>query len=72
MPDTTEEEYEFITAVVDCGTLYWEYQVKGRKACRLNHDEDVGDWSDADIIRVTIHTLDVPSHQHSLIRVEYA
>ncbi len=64
------QRFLFITAVIDCGTLHWEYQVEGLSAQRLNHDEDVAHWTDADVIQVTMAMLDVPEDQRSLIKVE--
>ena len=67
------EEYESIIAVVDCGTLRWEYQVKDIDLPgRLVHDEDVEHWSRKDIVDVTMSILDVPAHQREIIRVEFA
>ena len=67
-----KDKYLFITAIVDCGSLHWEYQVEGLKEARVNHDEDVEDWSDDDIKDLTIRMLDVPADQQHLISVEYA
>jgi hypothetical protein len=77
-PEETEdkpgegEEYESITATVDCGELSWRYKVKGAQVPgRLAHDEDVTDWSDEDIVNLTMSMLEVPEHQRSLVKVQY-
>lgn len=75
MPEDIEdaEEYEYITAVVDCGNLHWEYKVKGRNmGALMSHDEDVELWSEKDITDLTMTMLDVPPHQRALIKIEYA
>ncbi len=49
----TEESYEYIKAIVDCGELRWEYCLKGsHQVSRMSHDEDVSDYSDEEIIRL--------------------
>jgi hypothetical protein len=69
----SKERYEKITAIVDCGRLRWEYRIEGMKVSgRQSHDEEVEDWSDDDVIDVTMATLDVPKDQRGLIKVEYA
>lgn len=72
MPEEIEE-YEYITAVVDCGNLYWEYRIKGAdRPGKQSHDEDVEHFSEEDIIGTTMTMLSVPSHQRDLIKIEYA
>lgn len=74
-PAPTESEpqtYEYVRAIVDCGRLRWEYQVKGLSVPgRLGHDEDVSDWNERDIRNCTRQMLDIPSDQDSVIEVQY-
>lgn len=70
--DGEGEEYEFITAEIDCGELSWHYKIKGAQVPGTqDHDEDVSDWSDEDIRNLTMTTLQVPEHQRNLINIEY-
>lgn len=57
--------YEYVKAIIDCGTLRWEYQIleEGAPMGRMSHDEDVEGWSDEDIETVTRMTLDVDEAQ---------
>jgi hypothetical protein len=70
------ERYEYIIASVDCGTLRWKSKLEGaNKAGSMTHNECVEDWSNRDIINVTMRMLDVPEDQRELIKVikvEYA
>lgn len=48
------ERYDYIRAIVDCGNLCWEYKLKGNSvAGKMSHDEDVSDWSEDDIRKLT-------------------
>jgi len=67
------EGYEYIKAIIDCGSLRWEYliagyDVKGRDA----HDEDVSDWTEEEILTLTKNMLDVPEDQADRIEIIYA
>lgn len=67
------DRYEHITAVVDCGSLHWEYKLVGALTPgRMDHDEDVEEWDNEQIIDVTMTTLTVPEDQRALVSVEYA
>lgn len=66
------ERYKFITATVDCGTLIWTYKVESSHTYgRMGHDEDVSEWSDDDIIKLTMDMLSVDESQRSLIEVNH-
>jgi hypothetical protein len=70
-PDDSDE-YEFITATRSAdGDLSWSYRAKGSdRPGSQAHDEDVSEWSDEDIIELTMTTLGVPEHQRDLIKIE--
>jgi hypothetical protein len=66
------EEYEWISAIADCGDLRWEYKVKGNQMPgRQDHDEEIQGWTNEDIIECTMRVLAVPEHQRSLIQVDF-
>lgn len=63
-----EEIYEYIRATVDCGDLTIRYQVKGNPSPgRMDHDEDVSDFTDDEIKDLIVMLLDVPDKQKDLI-----
>lgn len=63
------EQYQFIKATVDCGELTWEYALEGRSPQRMIHDEDVDDWTDEDIVDLTVDMLSVDPTQRGIIEV---
>jgi len=66
-----EEKYEWITAEVDCGTVTFRYRVEGRDLDGSDqHDEDVSDWTEDQIIALGCDLLDC-HEQRDLIKVEY-
>jgi len=68
----SEERYEYVKAIIDCGELSWEYRVDGAfvTGC-MSHDESVADWSEREIIDLTCSILEVSEDQRELIEVEY-
>lgn len=71
--EASGDRYEYITAVVDCGSLHWEYKHVGAdRPGRMSHDEEVEDWEKEQIIDVTMTSLSVPEDQRDLVSVEYA
>ena len=69
---TQNESYEYIKAIVDCGSLRWEYRLNGSHVVgRMAHDEDVLAWSDKEIIDLTCSVLDCTKKDRSVISVEY-
>lgn len=66
-----KEKYAYVRAIVDCGSLRWEYQIEGSAvAGHMNHDEDVSDWSQDDVIRCTRSMLSLD--QDEKVEVVYA
>lgn len=63
------EDYVYIEAAFSGSDLHWRYQVAGMVESRLMHDEDVRDWSNKDIVDLTMRILDVPAHQRGIIQV---
>jgi hypothetical protein len=56
-----KEEYVYIKAIVNQGTLSLEYKLKGSSVVgRMMHDEDVSGWKDSSILQVVSGLLDVP------------
>ena len=54
-----EEGYEYVRAIVDCeGELVIEYKLRRNMACRLGHDENVGSWSDAEIVKLVCDLIE--------------
>ena len=67
-----DEQHEFIRAHVDCGDLRWESKLVGNpRVARMQHDEDVSDYTDQDIRDLTVQMLDVSDEQVGLIEVIY-
>jgi hypothetical protein len=68
-----EERFEYVRAIVDCGTLRWEYKlIDSFHTGRMEHDEDVTEWTEQDIIDLTCRMLYVPDDNRDVVRVEYA
>jgi hypothetical protein len=66
------ERYEYIRAIIDCGSLRWEYKIKGRSVVgRMDHDEDVDNYSDEDIRQITRQVLNVSQADPVFISIEY-
>ncbi len=64
------EHYAFIRATVGLdGNLRWEYKLNGSSATSMSHDEDVFDWSDYDIVKLTKEMLNVDDDDPVKIQV---
>ncbi len=49
-----EPRYLYVRALVDDdGSLRWEYQLPGRPAVSMAHDENVGEWKEREIVDLT-------------------
>lgn len=66
------EHYEYITAVVIDGELSWWYKLNGGKPQNMRHDEDVSDWSKADIQQMSRSMLSVEQDDPVKVEVDYA
>lgn len=66
-----EDHYEYIRAEVDCGELVWKYKLNGGRDQSLAHDEDVSDYSQDDIKRLTRQMIDVDDDDPVQIEVVY-
>lgn len=68
----TEEEYEYITAEVDCDTLTVRSKYKESTVeSRTQHDEDVSDWSESDVRQCVKSMLDLTYDETKLVKVEH-
>ena len=65
-----EERYEYVRAIVDCGTLTFEYKLVDGPPNKMVHDEDVSDW-DADQIRDVTRMM-LTCREDDKIEVRYA
>lgn len=66
------ERYQYIKAIVDCGHLHWEYLLEGAEVPgAMSCDDDVEEWSEEDIIDVTMSMLAVPEDQRTMVQVIY-
>ena len=64
------EKYEYIRAVVGSdGDLAWRYKLLGSFEGREGFDEDVSDWSDKDIEKLTKEMLDVDADDPVVIEI---
>lgn len=60
-----EHEYEYVRAIVDCGSLRWEYKLKGTASSgSMSHDEDVSEFSASDIKKLTRDMLGLGPNEH--------
>ena len=67
-----KEEYEYITAEVDCGTLVVRSKLKDNpRESRDRHDEDVSEWTDSDIRQCVKGLLALDSEETKIIQVEH-
>ena len=68
-----QECYEYITATVNFnGDLSWQYRVKGSTVTGSDRfDEDVSDWTEYDILKVTRTMLSVDPNDPVKIKIEY-
>lgn len=67
------ERYEYIRAIVDGADLRWEYKLKGELVpASIRHDEDVSEFSQRDIEKLTASFLCVEPDDQKLIKVLYA
>jgi hypothetical protein len=68
----SESEYESIVAEVDCGELTVVSQLKGNPVkSRMSHDEEVSDWSDAEIRQCVVGLLMLEESEEKLIQVNH-
>lgn len=65
------EHYEFIHADIIDGTLTCTYQLPGKPIGRMSHDEDVSEFSDADIIDLIRSLLSVDGDDPVRIMVHF-
>lgn len=66
------ERYEYVKAIVDCGSLRWEYKLVGsHTVAKMDHDEDVEGWTDEQITSLTRAMLDVDEDNRDCITIEY-
>ena len=67
-----KEVFEWIRAIVDCGSLRWQYKVNTSDVVGGDaHDEDISDWTDDDIKDMTCSMLGVKDDQRDLIEIQY-
>lgn len=68
----SQDGYEYIKAIVDCGELRWEYKVKGGLCPgSMHHEEDVSEYTEEQIIDLTCEVLTVEDNQRDLVEVQY-
>lgn len=64
--------YEYVRAIRDAeGNLRWEYKLHGNISARMSHDDDVSEYSEQDIVRLTASMLSVEEHEIGVIEVSY-
>lgn len=67
----TNERYEWIKAIRSSEELRWEYRLEGAaRDGRQDHDEDVSDYTDKQIIELTASMLDVRDDNRDVIQIE--
>ena len=74
MPQGQEQEhYAWIKAVIDCGRLSWQYQVKGlpTPGSQSYGDENVSHWSDKEIRDLTRNMLCVDEDDPVVIQITH-
>lgn len=50
-----EPRYLYVRALVDDdGSLRWEYQLPGRPAVSMAHDENVGEWKERERLWISL------------------
>lgn len=66
-----EEFYDYVTATISCGQIYWRYQIHGLDVpgSQSFNDEDVSEWTDKDIVDLTCNMLDIPESEKHIIKV---
>jgi len=68
----SDERYEFVKAIVENGSLRWEYRLEGSTVTtRMTHDEDVSGWEGRDIRQTTYAVLNVEVQDYDRVIVEY-
>jgi len=66
------EPFEYVRAIVEIDELRWEYKVETSPVQgSMSHDEDVSDYTDDDIIDLTMGMIGVPEEQKDLVEVQY-
>ena len=66
------ERFEYVTAIRDAeGNLRWESKLEESQAVsQMKHDDDVSNYSDEDVIDLTMGMLGVSEDQRSIIKIE--
>lgn len=68
----SDERYEYVKAIIDCGELSWEYRIEGECTTgKMAHDESVEGWSEREIINLTCSMLEIPDDQREMVEIEY-
>jgi hypothetical protein len=65
------EWYAYIRAILTDGRLRWEYRLADGPPGRMSHDEDVSEWTHAEIVGLTRSMLSVDGDDLVTVEVVY-
>ena len=64
--------FEYVRAIIIGDELRWEYKINTSPVQgSMSHDDDISDYTDMDIIELTMSMVGVPEEQKDLIEIQY-